>query len=384
MKKILSLLIALALLASCTGGTKGQSGATDSLVADSVDFAFPVTFTHAEWVQVTNHPGYKELLILMPGSRDTLERYILYPRGRKPALETQAQLIPIPARTLGCLSTTDVGVLPILGLRDVLVACSEPSNINDSLLHQRFVSGQIANIGQGMGRNVEQILATHPDVLLQSMSESTEQDKELIRAGISTLTIHNWQEGSLLARAEWLKVVGLLFGRNQVADSAFRSIESEYRAACDLVRAEPEELPILYGLDYQGVWYIPSEDSYVTSMLRDAKLRYEATPSGVVSEPVGFEYVFSRHRHAKTWICVTPQRLTRLGEFLALSDRYGHFDAAQTGSVWVDRKTVGYGSSDFWEGAPYRPHLILKDLIKATRPHLLPQYSPTYFLRLER
>ena len=277
-----------------------------------------------------------------------------------------------------------MGVLPILGLRDVLVACSEPSNINDSLLHQRFISGQIANIGQGMGRNVEQILATHPDVLLQSMSESTEQDKELIRAGISTLTIHNWQEGSLLARAEWLKVVGLLFGRNQVADSAFRSIESEYRAACDLVRAEPEELPILYGLDYQGVWYIPSEDSYVTSMLRDAKLRYEATPSGVVSEPVGFEYVFSRHRHARTWICVTPQRLTRLEEFLALSDRYGHFDAAQTGSVWVDRKTVGYGSSDFWEGAPYRPHLILKDLIKATRPHLLPQYSPTYFLRLER
>ena len=51
--------------------------------------------------------------------------------------------------------------------------------------------------------------------------------------------------------------MGLLFGRNQVADSAFRSIESEYRAACDLVRAEPEELPILYGLDYQGVWYIP-------------------------------------------------------------------------------------------------------------------------------
>ena len=52
---------------------------------------------------------------------DTLERYILYPRGRKPALETQAQLIPIPARTLSCLSTTDVGVLPILGLHNVLV-----------------------------------------------------------------------------------------------------------------------------------------------------------------------------------------------------------------------------------------------------------------------
>ncbi len=151
-----------------------------------------------------------------------------------------------------------------------------------------------------------------------------------------------------------------------------------------LVRAEPEELPILYGLDYQGVWYIPSENSYVTAMLRDAKLRYDATPRGQESEPVGFEYVFSRHRHAKTWICVTPQRLTRLEEFLALSDRYGHFDAAQTGSVWVDRKTEGYGSSDFWEGAPYRPHLILKDLIKATRPYLLPQYSPTYFLRLER
>ena len=383
MKKILLSLFALALIFSCTNKGKGQAGLQDSLAVDSLDFAYPVTLTHAKGMQVVNHGGYKELFILGPVTGDTIGRYILYPRGKRPSLETTAQLIPIPARTLGCLSTTDVGVLPILGLRDVLVACSEPSNINDSLLHLKVEQGLIANIGQGMGRNTEQILATHPDVLLQSFSESTDKDQELIAAGISTITINNWQEESLLARAEWLKVIGLLFGRNAQADSVFRSIEARYQEACNLVASVQDTLPILYGIDYQGVWYIPSEGSYVASMLRDAKLRYEFAPRGGASEAVSFEYVFSHHRNAGTWICVTPQRLTTLREFLSLNERYQHFEAAKSGNVWVDRKRNNYGSSDFWEGAPYHPDLILKDLIKATRPQLLPEYEPTYFVKLK-
>ena len=265
----------------------------------------------------------------------------------------------------------------------MLVACSEPSNSNDSLLHLKVEQGLIANIGQGMGRNTEQILATHPDVLLQSFSESTDKDQELTAAGISTITINNWQEESLLARAEWLKVIGLLFGRNAQADSVFRSIEARYQEACNLVASVQDTLPILYGIDYQGVWYIPSEGSYVASMLRDAKLHYEFAPRGGASEAVSFEYVFSHHRNAGIWICVTPQRLTTLREFLSLNERYQHFEAAKAGNVWVDRKRNNYGSSDFWEGAPYHPDLILKDLIKATRPQLLPEYEPTYFVKLK-
>ena len=369
MKKILLSLFALALIVSCTNKGKGQAGLQDSLAVDSLDFAYPVTLTHAKGMQVVNHEGYKELFILGSVTGDTLGRYILYPRGKRPSLETTAQLSPIPARTLGCLSTTDVGVLPILGLRDVLVACSEPSNINDSLLHLKVEQGLIANIGQGMGRNTEQILATHPDVLLQSFSESTDKDQELIAAGISTITINNWQEESLLARAEWLKVIGLLFGRNAQADSVFRSIEARYQEARNLVASVQDTLSILYGIDYQGVWYIPSEGSYVAR--------------GGASEAVSFEYVFSHHRNAGTWICVTPQRLTTLREFLSLNERYQHFEAAKAGNVWVDRKRNNYGSSDFWEGAPYHPDLILKDLIKATRPQLLPEYEPTYFVKLK-
>ena len=103
MKKILLSLFALALISSCTNKGKGQSGLQDSLAVDSLDFAYPVTLTHAKGMQVVNHGGYKELFILGPVTGDTIGRYILYPRGKRPSLETTAQLIPIPARTLGCL-----------------------------------------------------------------------------------------------------------------------------------------------------------------------------------------------------------------------------------------------------------------------------------------
>lgn len=74
-----------------------------------------------------------------------------------------------------------------------------------------------------------------------------------------------------------------------------------------------------------------------------------------------------------------------MADFLALNERYGHFDAAKEGRIFIDRKRVNeYGGNDYWESGLYRPDLLLKDLIKITRPELLPDYETSYWIELPR
>ena len=373
------------LLGSCTGHSSQRTATTDSIVADSADFDHAVHFDYAKGIQVANHPGYKEVFIFTPDEPDTLARYFLYPRGHKPEVTAPgARYIAVPVRTMGTLSTTEIGALTLLDLRDVLVACSDPRNINDSILAERTRRGEIAEIGRGMGRNVEQIIATHPEIIMQGLQESDAKDEDIRASGIEIVFFNNWKEQSLLGRAEWMKFVGMLFGRNVRAEETFQRIEREYLEAKKIAAQEPEFLPVLYGQDYKGSWYVPGEYSYVTSMLTDAHIKYDFIPGQVANKPMSFEYVFSRHRHAPVWLSMMVGKDITLKDFLSMNERYQHFDAAKAGNVWIDRKRVNeYGGNDYWESGPYNPHLILKDLIKITRPHLLPDYETTYWVKLQ-
>ncbi|MBF1396564.1 MAG: iron ABC transporter substrate-binding protein, partial [Porphyromonas sp.] len=184
-KPLLLLACLLMLLGSCTGHSSQRTATTDSIVADSADFAHAVHFDYAKGIQVANHPGYKEVFIFTPDEPDTLARYILYPRDHKPAVNAPgARFIAVPVRTMGTLSTTEIGALTLLDLRDVLVACSDPRNINDSILAERTRRGEIAEIGRGMGRNVEQIIATHPEIIMQGLQDSDGKDEDIRASGI--------------------------------------------------------------------------------------------------------------------------------------------------------------------------------------------------------
>ena len=105
------------------------------------------------------------------------------------------------------------------------------------MLAERVRRGEIAEIAQGMGRDVERIIALHPEVLIQGVQPSDDRDDDLRKAGIAVVPFNNWQESTVLGRAEWMKFIGLLFGRNAQAEEAFRHIEQEYQAAQALIPA---------------------------------------------------------------------------------------------------------------------------------------------------
>lgn len=380
----LSLLLTLVACQSQQGKTAEMPSQAE---VDSIDFAFEVHLDYAKGVQVNNHPRYKELIVFAPGTSDTLATYILYPRtADKPQnLRASDIAIAVPVQRVACLSTPQIGTLPLLGASERLVGAGSLENINNPEIRQRIDEGKVIEIGRGIGENKEGILMAHPEILMQDFSRMDEQDKELMKAGITPVLFNSWKEQDLLGRAEWLKVSGLLLGVNQRADSVFARIAEDYNSAKQLVSQNQDTIPILYGLDYKGMWYMPGEYSYPTAMFRDAGIKYDYMPGKVDSTPVSFEYVFSRHRHAKIWIAMMTGKIHTKADFMALNERYTHFDATKEGGkIFLDRKRVNeWGGNDYWESGPYRPDLILKDLIKMTHPELLPDYELYYFIELK-
>ena len=370
---------------SSTGHNKALQSSEDF---DSLDFATAVTVRYAEGFSVDNHSDYKRLTLFNPGSRDTLISYILYPRNAtRPELGSGDKLryIPTPLSTIACASTTELGALAVLGLQERLVACASPQNVNDSVIRQRIERGQVVEIGRGMGRNIEQIIATQPDVYIEDIYSATDKDADIEASGIHIVYYNNWKEQHILGRAEWLKVIGLLLGRNAKAQEAYEGMVARYEAVRQHIAPHiTPAIEIMYGSDYKGVWYVPGEYSYMTRLLADAGIVYDHIPGQLDSKPMSFEYVYTKHQHKKLWLCMMTGGLDKLEDFVKLNERYSLFEAVRSGQVWVDRKRLNAnGGNDFWESGPYNPDLLLKDLVKISRPELLPDYETTYWKRLE-
>ena len=377
--------LVLASVPACTA--KEQQSAGDASSAPSADVAYPVQVHHATGFKLTGHQDYQILEVGFPQAGDTVTRFLLYPKGTEPPQIQQPYraAIPVPVQRVACMSTTEVGALPLLGKSEALVGATSLHNINSPEVKALIDAGRVTEIGQGMQQDMEQIVQLHPDVLLQDGSYFTDKTRELYPLGINAVPIENWKEENPLARAEWIKVMGALLGVNGRADSLFRDIEARYVRAKHLIPAGTPAVEIMYGEDYKGMWNLPGEHSYITALFRDAGIQFESVPDATQSLPVNFEYVFSRHRHNRLWLVMQVAQVRTVGEFLRLNEHYKHFDATgPDGQVWVNTKRINpFGGNDYWESALYHPDLLLQDLIKIAHPHLLPDYETVYWIKLK-
>ena len=90
------------------------------------------------------------------------------------------------------------------------------------------------------------------------------------------------------------------------------------------------------------------------------------------SEPLSFESVFDKAEHADIWI--TNGSIMTLNQLLEENHHYQKFDAYQKSEVYTFESQKGEtGGTVYYESAPSRPDLVLKDYIKI---HLRTQKFP--------
>ncbi len=349
------------------------------------DFAFHTKLKYADGFQVINHEDYKEIDVKHPMTGQLMGKYITTLAGTvlPDSIKAKGVVIEVPARSIACLSTTEVGAVEVLNIRDKLVACGSPRYVWDTALAKRIEKGEIKEIARGMDVNTEQLVSAMPQLLMQSFADKTNADESLAKLGIHVLYNNSWKERNLLGRAEWLKFMALFFCKERMADSIFAAVEKHYYEVKTAAATTKHRPTVMYGADYKGTWYLPQSETYIAQTIRDANAIFTAAGEGNASVPKSFEEVYALFHDCEYWLSAQGKVQT-MQDFLSSNERYIDFKAAQNQQVYTNNKREKLtGGNDYWESGINRPDLLLKDVVKILHPELFPEYETVYWQHLK-
>jgi iron complex transport system substrate-binding protein len=289
-------------------------------------------------------------------------------------------IISVPIDNIVVTSTTHIPALEALGELDKLVGFSDTKYVSSKAARKRIDAGQIKELGINENLNTEAVLALQPDVVVGfAVSGNNTAYETLQRSQIPVIYNGDWVEETPLGKAEWIKFFALFFKKETEAITVFAEIEKSYIDAKKLAETANTTPTVLSGALYKDVWYLPGGKSWAANFLKDANANYlwqESTESGSLS--LSWESVLVVANNAEYWI--GPAQFKSYSEMASSSAHYLQFDAFKNKKVFTFANTEGEtGGNLYYELAPQRPDIVLKDLIHILHPNLLPEHKPFFF-----
>ena len=133
---------------------------------------------------------------------------------------------------------------------------------------------------------------------------------------------------------------------------------------------------------YQAQWYVAKGQSWVAQFIKEAKGQYLWDKlEGSGSLGLSFEVALEKGKNADYWIATGSFK--SLAELAQANPHYRQFDAFKNKKIYCFETKIGAtGGTIYYEQAPSRPDLVLKDYIKIVHPELLPNYTFTFAQKL--
>ena len=402
----------------CSGcGNDGQTGKKSDGCGELA------TLEYARYLKMGNLCDENLLEIRSVVGRDTLVKQFLLRKRAEGDGASAVSLTPghakvtvlhVPLKRVVALSSAQVGFLLRLGLMDRIAAVGEGKYVADSALYVRVQKGETAEVGNGTSISLEKILAARPDLVMDFATGGSQDDYERINSlGIPLMLTSEWQEEHPLAKIEWIKLFGKLFGVEALADSIYEQSKREYLKASggvaggqhleqsSLVRmatrvggnparegseqqrvSEGETSPnkseveiaspsarndtvpcprVIAGMNYGGVWYAPGGNSFTAHLIKDAGGCYLWASDTSRELTFTLEEIMLVADSADVW--VNPGAFASAEDMLAAEPRIKHIRAFREKRVCQNdgRKGPG-GGNDFYESAVAYPAELLQSL----------------------
>lgn len=314
--------------------------------------------------------------------------YALVPREILPAIsfpkDTYDAIIPIPVNSIVVTSTTHIPALESLGALTKLVGFPNTDFISSMPARKLISNGKIKELGKNESLNTEIVLELQPDVVVGFAVNNDNNSFDLLqKAGIPVLFNGDWTEQTPLGKAEWIKLFGALLNKEDQAHKIFRGIKSSYETVVALAQQATTKPTVLSGSLFKDVWYLPAGESWAAQFLSEANTQYLwAQTTGIGSLSLSLESVLDQGQTADFWI--SPGSFTSYDALAHANSHYAQFQAFQKQQVYSFAATTGpTGGLLYYELAPHRPDLVLKDLVHIFHPELLPDHQPFFFKPLE-
>lgn len=292
-------------------------------------------------------------------------------------------IIKTPISKVVVTSTTHIPSLEMLGVIETLKGFPNLAYISSTLARKRIEQDSILELGQNESLNTELAIELQPDAVITfGVAGENKSVNSLQRAGIPVLYNGDWVEKNPLGKAEWIKFFGALYNKEQEADSIFKHIEQSYAATQRLLANITTRPTVLSGAMYRDVWYLPKGDSWQAKVLADAGGAYLwADTEGTGSSALSVESVLEKAQRAHYWIA--PAQYTSYAKLKSDNPVYAQFEAFKNKKVYTFAKATGAaGGLLYYELAPNRPDLVLRDLAKILHPERIPA-AFTFFSPLD-
>ncbi|AFL82441.1 ABC-type Fe3+-hydroxamate transport system, periplasmic component [Aequorivita sublithincola DSM 14238] len=341
---------------------------------------------YAKGFEIKTFEGYKTITLKnpWPGTEKTFKYALVEKNGSLPNNESFDAVVKIPVKRIVVTSTTHIPSLEMLNETEALVGFPNLNYISSEKTRERISEGKITELGRNEDINTEILINLKPDAVIGFAVDGNNSTFATIeKTGIPVLYNSDWTETSPLGKAEWIKFFGALFNKEEEADSIFKLIETEYLSAKKIASEAKKTPTVISGAMYKDVWYMPQGESWGAKFIADANGDYLWKDSkGTGGLSLSLESVLNEGHNAEVWI--GPGQFTSLNEMKSADQAYTQFAAFKTGNVYsYSLKKGETGGVIYFELAPNRPDLVLKDLIKILHPELYPNHELYFFDKIQ-
>lgn len=342
--------------------------------------------SYAKGFDIHYYEGYKTITVNNPWpGADEYFTYALIEKGMEtPSHDNFDAVIEIPISSVVVTSTTHIPSLEMLDTQQSLVGFPGLNYISSEMTRNLISKGMIRELGKNEELNTELLIELSPDAVITfAVDGSSKTVTTLKKTGIPVVYNADWTETSPLGKAEWIKFFAAFFNKENIANQIFNTIEKEYLEA-KKIASKAEEIPtVLSGAMYRDVWYLPEGNSWAAQFIADANGEYLWKSSeGTGSLALNLESVLEKGKHADFW--VGPGQFTSLQHLKDMNNVYPEFDAYKRSKIYSFTTVKGEtGGVLYYELAPNRPDIVLKDIIKILHPELVPEHTLFFFSQLK-
>lgn len=266
-------------------------------------------------------------------------------------------------RKIISLTSTLNGMLSILDATDQLYGISNADYLYDAEIKKRFQHGLLKEYGDETALSVEKVVSSKANTILYSgFGDDFPNSNQLEKLGFDIIPIYDWRETHPLGKAEWIKVVGILIGKEKEAGRFFEEVKKNYEKTKTLAQSINDKPSVLAGYLYGDIWYTPAGESYMAILLKDAGVRYtHANTQGTGSAEFTMEQILELDQNTEFWINPGISSKKKIDQIMPHARHLKAYDQIYCYSPNLNK---------YWERSAAEPHLLLSDLIHIFHPEI--------------
>ena len=347
---VLLLSLLLLLTAACSSGEGGADGERNTDISAELEYEDSMELLYAEKFSVDYYTGGFSL-VTVNGS----ERYLVVPEGKESPGDL-AEDITVLYQPLDRIYLVASAVMDMFISMDSLDVIRFTGTKAESWYleeaREAVETGDILYAGNYSAPDYEQILAEGCDLAIENtmVYHTPEVKDQLEKFGIPVMVDYSSYETEPLGRTEWVKLYGLLAGREEEAAEAFAGQQEAFASIGDA--EDTGKTVAFFYITSSGEVNVRKPSDYLPKMIELAGGHYvfsdlgaeDDTASSTVSLQMEEFYAAAREADYLIYNSTIDGELSSVEELFGKSELLENFKAVREGNVYCTTRDL-YQSS---------------------------------------